>query len=69
MLTTSRLIQLLPFIKWASVFKAAGLNASTMRGAMKNRRPLTEDESEAIERALEQHGIHVSDVEQGNLFE
>jgi hypothetical protein len=63
-----RIIQLRPFIKWRAVFEAAGLNASTMRGAMRNRRELTEDEALAIEGALELQGIKLGDAEQGDLF-
>jgi hypothetical protein len=63
-----RIIQLRPFIKWKAVFEAADLNPSTMRGAMRNRRELTEDEALAIEDALDLHGIRLGDAEQGDLF-
>ncbi len=59
MLTISRIIELGDIIKWTPLFRAAGLNDSTLRSAMRNRRELHPEESEALTRVLLERGVRL----------
>ena len=64
MLTTRRLIELKEVIRWSAVFRAAGLNANTMRSAMHYGRELRPDEAEAIAQALQEQGVYLHPIQQ-----
>lgn len=64
MLTIRRVIDLKDIVRWAPVFRAAGLNANTMRSAMHNKRELRLEEAKAIEQALLERGVAVHPVQQ-----
>lgn len=57
MLTIRKLNELKEIIRWAPLFRAAGLNESTMRSAMYHERELKPEEASAIEKELVERGV------------
>lgn len=64
MLSIRRIIELKDIIRWAPVFRAAGLNENTMRSAMHHGRELRSEEAEAIAQALLKRGVYFHPIQQ-----
>lgn len=68
MLDRDKIQELAPFIKWKNVFDEAGLNPSTMRGAIRLGRELRKDEVAKILRVLSERGIQLKAEPEPELF-